>query len=275
VGELLTPQFLLFAGNKVLRIFAILAIAAFAQRFSGVVVDRVFMPPAGAKKFYLEEKRARTLSVLLKTILRYTVYFIATVMLLQEFNIDTTSIIAGAGIIGLAVGVGAQSLVKDVITGFFIIFEDQYAVGDYIVSDNMSGTVEEISFRTTKLRDSNGVMHIIPNGAIARVSNYTRGHMQAVINIPVAYEADIGKVLLLLEEACREVRKVMPEVLDGPEVIGVVDMRPGEVIVRVVAKTVPLQQVKVETAFRHKAKLLFDAAQIPAPSAAPVTRPER
>jgi small-conductance mechanosensitive channel len=104
---------------------------------------------------------------------------------------------------------------------------------------------------------------------VSRVSNYTRGHMQAVINIPIAYEADIGQALALLEEAARDIA-AMPEVVDGPKVIGVVDMKPGEVVVRVIAKTVPLEQVKVETAYRRKAIALFEAARIPMPAAPPV-----
>jgi small conductance mechanosensitive channel len=263
MDSLFKADLMLIAGYKGLRIAAILIVAVIVGRLGGLVIDRLFHPPTGTKKL-LEEKRARTLSALLKTILRYTFYFLAVVLILQEFSIDTTSIIAGASILGLAVGVGAQSLVKDLITGFFIIFEDQYAVGDYIASDAMAGTVEELTFRVTKLRDASGVLHIIPNSAISRVSNYTRGQMQAVINIPVAYEADIDKVIALLGEAAREIAR-MPEVQDGPKVLGVVDMKPGEVIVRVVAKTIPLEQIKVETAFRHKAKVLFEHANIPAP----------
>ncbi len=259
----LKTDLLLVIGYKGARIAAILIVAAILGRLFGLVVDRLFHPPDGGKKF-LEEKRARTLSALLRTIVRYTLYFLAAILILQEFSIDTTSIIAGAGVIGLALGVGAQGLVKDFITGFFIIFEDQYAVGDYIASEAMAGTVEELTFRVTKLRDASGVLHIIPNSAISRVSNYTRGQMQAVINIPVAYEADIDKVIALLGEAAREIAR-MPEVQDGPKVLGVVDMKPGEVIVRVVAKTIPLEQIKVETAFRHKAKVLFEHANIPAP----------
>jgi small conductance mechanosensitive channel len=144
--------------------------------------------------------------------------------------------------------------------------EDQYAVGDYIASGDMAGTVEDVGFRVTKLRDANGVLHIIPNGAISRISNYTRGHMQAVINVPVAYEADIGRVLALLEKACIEIGQTMPEVLEGPKVLGVVDLQPGQIIVRVVAKTAALQQIGVETAFRHKVRQLFAAAGIPAPA---------
>lgn len=264
--QLISTELVLPLGGKLLRIAAIALGTWLACRFGGGLVDRVLTATEAEKKLYLEEKRARTLRALLKTILRYTVYFIAVLMLLQLFQIDTTSIIAGAGIIGLALGVGAQSLVKDFITGFFIIIEDQYAVGDYIVSGDMAGTVEEMGFRVTKLRDVNGALHIIPNSAIARISNYTRGHLQAVINIPVSYQADIDQVLKLLETACRETAQ-LPEILEGPTVLGVVDLAPGQVMVRVIAKTVPLEQMKVETKFRHKVKILFDAAKIPGPQA--------
>lgn len=263
--DFLTPDFWLMAGNKVLRIALIIAGAVFTLRFLSLIVSRYFAPNFEATSFYMEEKRARTLSRLLQSIVRYVIYFIAIVLVLQEFHIDTTSIIAGAGIVGLALGVGAQSLIKDFITGFFVILEDQYAVGDYIVSGDMSGTVEEIGFRVTKLRDGNGVLHIIPHGAISRISNYTRGHMLAVVHVPVSYEADIDRTLNLLEEACSTVGKNMPEIIEGPQVLGITDFRPGELVIRLTAKTVPLEQLKVETALRHKIKQLFDVNGVPYP----------
>lgn len=267
MNELLRPDYLFFWGNKALRLVAIAIGAAIALRFFSMIVDRFFMPQPGSKRFYLEEKRARTLSTLLKSIIHYTVYFITLVMILQEFQIDTTSIIAGAGIIGLAIGFGAQTLVKDVITGFFIILEDQYSVGDYIVSGDMAGTVEELGFRVTKLRDFKGVLHIIPNGAISRLTNFTRGNMQAVVNVPVSYEADIRQIMDLLEEACSAV-KDLPQVVEAPRVVGIVDMQPGEITVRVAVKTLPLEQFGVETILRRRIKELFAEAKIPLPAAA-------
>ena len=172
---------------------------------------------------------------------------------------------AGAGIVGLALGVGAQSLIKDFITGFFIVLENQFAVGDYIVSGDMKGMVEDIGLRVTKLRDSNGVLHMIPHGAIIRVSNYTRGHMQATVDIPIAYGQDISNVLSILQEACHHVGQNMAQVLEGPRVIGVVDWQAQQLIVRLVAKTVHLEQVTVETALRYQIKLLFDKQNIGPP----------
>lgn len=253
-------------GNRMLRIAAILLGMAIVLKMVHLFINRLFIPRVGGKNLYFEERRVRTITLLLQSIIRYAIYFIGGVLILQEFRIDTTSIVAGAGIIGLALGVGAQSLIKDVITGFFIILEDQYAVGDYISCGDMSGTVEDIGFRATKLRDFSGVLHFIPHGAITKVSNYTRGQMQAVVNIPVSYQADLSEVLKLMDEAAKEVGKELVEVLEGPQVLGVVEFRAAELIVRIVAKTVPLEQAKVEMALRYKIKLLFEKANIEAPN---------
>jgi small conductance mechanosensitive channel len=265
MAELLTTDFWLTTGNKLIRIAAILAIMSLALRSFRLVVSQLFIPKVGNKAFYFDEKRARTLSGLLQSIVRYSIYFIALILILQEFRVDTTSIIAGAGIVGLAFGIGAQSLIKDFVTGFFIILEDQYAVGEYVTIAEMTGTVEDLDFRVTKLRDAGGALHTIPHGTVLRVTNYSRGHMQAVINVPVPHEADLVTVLALLDEACREIGETLPEVLDGPKVVGVVEFRSNEIVVRLVAKTVPLEQIKVETALRQKIMLLFASAHILAP----------
>lgn len=262
---LLTPEFLFTAGNKIVRLVIIFLGSMFVLRLFAYMVNKVFIPNVGISAFKFDEKRARTLGGLLQSIVRYVIYFITIIMVLQEFQIDTTSLVAGAGIIGLALGVGSQNLIRDFVTGFFIVLENQFAMGDYVVIGDMAGTVEEIGLRVTKLRDGNGVLHIIPHGAISRVSNHTRGHMQAVVNIPVAYDADLDKVLLMLEQACVSVSKDMAEVLEKPQVLGVVDLGPQAIMIRIVAKTVPLQQGKVENALRYNIKNLFVEAQIPTP----------
>ncbi|SFL83042.1 mechanosensitive ion channel family protein [Pelosinus propionicus] len=262
---LLTPEFLLLAGNKIVRLVAILLGSIFILRLFSIMVNKMFIPKVGISAFHFDEGRARTLGGLLQSIIRYIIYFITIIMILQEFQIDTTSLVAGAGIIGLALGVGSQSLIRDFVTGFFIVLENQFAVGDYIVSGDMAGTVEDIGLRVTKLRDGNGVLHIIPHGAISRISNHTRGHMQAVVNVPVAYEANLDEVLLLLEQACISIGKELEEVLEGPKVLGIVDLGAQMLMVRIVAKTVPLQQGKVENALRYEIKRLFNEAKIPHP----------
>ena len=238
-------------GSKLFRIIVIIITAHVALRFFSAVVD------SGAGKLKVQEKRFRTVSGLLRSIIRYTIDFLAIVLILQEFHIDTTSFIAGAGIIGLALGVGAQSLIKDFITGFFIILEDQYAIGDYIVCGDMSGTVEDMGFRITKLRDANGILHVIPNGSIVRISNYTRGAMQTSVIVPVSYDADLDKVLPIIQEACDRTAE-LSEVLDGPYILGLVGFGTQAMKIKITAKTVPLEQLKVETKLRYELKTLFD-----------------
>lgn len=262
--QYLTPDFWLSVTVSLIRAGIIMCGGYLVLRISNLLVERFFIPQPGTT-VYLDEKRARTLSKLLHSVFRYVIYFIVTVMVLREFKVDTTSMLAGASIIGLAVGFGAQSMVKDFMTGFFIILEDQYGVGDYVVLGDMAGTVEELGFRVTKLRDGNGILHIIPNGSVLKVSNHTRGQTLATVNVPVAYEADLDQVFPLLEEVCDTVSKTVPEVLDGPRVVGVVDFKPGEVIIRITARTVPLQQTKVETTLRRLIRGKFAEAKIPLP----------
>lgn len=266
MDNLLTLDFWWAVAGHAAKIVIIVAVAIVVIRLLFLALDRFILPRAAGKTLYFGEKRVLTLSSLLKSVISYAVYFVAGVMVLQEFHIDTTSLVAGAGIIGLAIGVGAQNLIKDFMTGFFIVLEDQYAVGDYIVCDSLAGTVEEIGFRVTRLRDFNGVLHIIPNGTISRVANWTRGQMQALVNVPVSYAADLEQVLALVRQACAEVKDEAAAVLlDGPTLVGVVDMRPEYLVVRVIAKTRPLEQWKIEVALRERIKRLFDAAKVPPP----------
>lgn len=252
-----------------IRIGAIVLGAAVVLRLALMFIDRLFMPHPGSKKLLFEEKRAKTLGVLIKTVVRYTIYFIAGLMVLQEFRIDTTSLLAGAGVVGLALGVGAQNLVKDVIAGFFIIFEDQYAVGEYVALDELTGTIEEIGFRVTKLRDFYGVLHTIPNGTIRKVGNYNRGYTQAVVDVPLPYAANLEQVLALLEEVCQEVYTHHDDLLEKPVVVGVTALKPGVVVVRVIAKTVPLAHWGLETYLRQCIKDKLTAANVPPPPAIP------
>ena len=263
MAEFFTAELLRMVGIKLLRIGGIVVAALFLQRITSAVIDRYFVP-ARLKALQMEERRAQTLTEIVKSIVHYSIYFIALVAVLAEFNIDTTSLIAGAGVIGLALGIGAQSLIRDFVTGMFIILEDQYAIGDYVTLGDMAGKVEDVSFRVTRLRDNNGVLHFIPNGGIGKVSNHTRAPLQATVNIPVSQEADIDLALELITKACEAV-KDMPTVVEAPKILGIVEYRQYDLIVRVIAKTVPLEQSTVETALRYNVKRLFAAAKIPLP----------
>lgn len=166
---------------------------------------------------------------------------------------------------GLAVGFGAQSLVKDILTGFFILFEDQFSVGDYIQTAGVSGVVEEVGLRVTKLRDFSGELHIIPNGTVDKVTNHNRGNMRAMVDISVAYEEDPDMVRRVLDEVAAEMEGSIPTIVEGPRALGIVDLTDAAVVFRVWAKTLPMEQWAVEREMRRRIKLAFDLQNIEIP----------
>lgn len=252
------------AASVVLRVIAVFIGARIALYIGGILIDRALLPRKQIG-FTLEERKIKTLSPLLKSILRYTVDFLAVVTALKIFNIPTESIIATAGIGGLAIGFGAQNLVKDVITGFFIIFEDQYSVGDYIETAGISGIVEEMGLRVTKLRDFGGELHIIPNGEVTTVTNHSRGNMRAMVDVSIAYEEDIDKAIAVLTRVCEEVKQKRQDITEGPEVLGVNELGESGISIRVLAKTLPMQQWAVERQLKKEIKEAFDREGIEIP----------
>ena len=184
--------------GKALKIFFIVILTRITISMINKLINRTLRNKNGSNAS-VSDRRVNTLGQMIKSLVKNFLYFIAIVIILDMFDINTTSILATAGIGGLAIGFGAQSLVKDFITGVFILWEDQYAVGDYIKIENFEGVVEELGIRVTKLRDFSGELHIIPNGNIKIVTNKTRGPMRALVKISIAYEEDIDKVIKVLE----------------------------------------------------------------------------
>ena len=176
--------------GKLLKIFVIFIIINIIISLIGKIVDRT-LKDKKLTNIYTSSNRARTLGQILKKVIKYTLYFIWIMMSLEMFDVNTASVLATAGIGGLAIGFGAQSLVKDIITGFFILFEDQYSVGDHVKIDSYEGVVEELGLRITKVRAFSGELHIIPNGAILVVTNATRGAMRALVEISFSYEENV------------------------------------------------------------------------------------
>lgn len=201
------------------------------------------------KSLLMNERRANTLVSTLKRVIKYILVFIAIIISLELFNINTSSIIATAGIGGLAIGFGAQSLVKDIITGFFILLEDQYSVGDYIQTGDKDGIVEELGLRVTKLRAFSGELHIIPNSSIEIVTNKTRGAMRALVRVSISNEEDVDKVIEFLQRKC-ETLKGHDSIVEGPTVLGVSDIGEYNVDLTIVAKTKPMEQWAIEREIR-------------------------
>lgn len=253
------------------RLALVLVLARVALTFGSTLIGKLFT--ADHKRLSRDPRKAKTMEALIKSVLRYLVYFITAITVLSIFGIRTDSLLASAGIVGLAVGFGAQSLVRDVLTGFFIVFEDQFAVGDYIETAGASGYVEEMGFRVTKLRDFSGVVHILPNGEIGKVTNHTRGNRTAQVEVSVAYEEDVDAVQAVLEEAMRQVAGDLPAIVEGPKVLGITGLGASEVVFRIIAKTLPMEQWAAERAIRKAVKLALDRAGIEIPYPRIVTVP--
>ena len=213
----------------------------------------------------LNTKRSNTVAEILKTLVKYILYFLGIVISLEMFNVNTTSILATAGIGGIAIGFGAQSLVKDIITGFFIFFEDQYSVGDLVQIGAFQGNVEELGLRVTKLRDFSGELHIIPNSNIQIVTNKTRGPMRALVKISIAYEENINHVVSILEKVCEEIKQANESILEGPSVLAVSNLGEYGVDITIVAKTNPGEQWAAEREIRKSVKEAFDRENIEIP----------
>ena len=196
----------------------------------------------------LAAKKSETLLTMLSSIIKYTVYFFAVAGILGVLGLGATvgSLVATAGIGGIALGLGAQTFIKDVVSGFFLLFEDQFAVGDYIQAGNLTGTVEGISLRTTRLRLVNNEIATIPNGLIDIVVNYTRDNYLLFYQIAVAYGEDIAKAQNVLLATATEYAQSSKEVVNGPIPVGVVTVEPTRVTLRVNFYVKPLSQWQVE-----------------------------
>ena len=215
------------------------------------------------------KKRVETLGQLLRVVATLLVMGVAVLMVLSLFSVDIRPILTGAGIAGLAVGFGAQNLVRDVIAGFFLILEDQVRLGDVVSINGKSGLVEAIRLRTIVLRGHDGTVHVIPNGVITELSNMTKDFSFAVLDVGIAYEEDVDAVVEVLRSVAVELRADPvhgPNILEPLEVLGVEAFNEASVQLRVRIKTVPIQQWSVGREFRRRIKLAFEARGIEFPS---------
>lgn len=256
-------------------VIIILLVSSLALRFSRAVIKRVLETgEESEQRFKLDRRKLVTISALLQSLVKYTVYFFAGIMILDEFGVPTGSLLAGAGIAGLAIGFGAQNLVKDIITGFFILFEDQFAVGDYVEVAGVSGIVESIGLRVTHIRDFGGQLHIIPNGQIEKVTNYMGSGMRVMFGVSVAYEADVDKAIKVLEEVLQKAAAEIPTIVEGPKVLGVDDLGSSGVTLLVWAEAQAMEQWAVARELKKRIKQAFDenGIEIPYPHTAVVIK---
>ncbi|MBO8125608.1 MAG: mechanosensitive ion channel family protein [Firmicutes bacterium] len=263
VSTLFAPENLLAAVGKILSLILIIVVAKFALRFANVLIDRLV---AENTRFKSKEGRTKTITTLIKSIVKYSVYFIGGIMALQQLGLPVTSLLTAAGIGGLAVGFGAQNLVRDIITGFFILFEDQFNVGDYVEIAGRSGIVEEMGIRTTKLRDWGGQLYIIPNGNITEVTNFMGPKMRVMFDVGISYNSDLDRAIEVIGEAIKKVAEANEGLfVEGPTVLGVQELADSSVNIRVWAQTPPMQQWMAERILKKEIKEHLDAAGIEIP----------
>lgn len=252
-------------GVGLLKIIAILVIAKVLIKIGEMAIHNIFKIRNLSPLTKSSGRREETLSKLLENVLSYAVYFIAFMMILSVLGINVQALIAGAGIVGLAVGFGAQNLVKDIISGFFIIFEDQFSVGDHIRVGQFEGNVESIGLRTTKIKSWTGELHILPNGSITQVTNFSLNNSIAVVDIAIAYGEDIERAEKVIGESLKIMENQYEDLIKAPELLGIQTMGPTEVVLRIVAETLPTKQAGVARAIRKDIKLLLDEQGIKVP----------
>lgn len=214
------------------------------------------------------EKRVKTLTGMLLTICLTLIWMIAVIMGLDQIGLDVTPILAGAGIAGLAVGFGAQNLVRDVINGFFMILENQVRVGDVAVVNGTGGLVEAISFRTITLRDLSGTVHIFPNGTVTTLANMTKEWSAYLLEIGVAYKEDTDHVVAVMKAVADELQQDANlgfKMLEPIEIMGVDAFGDSAVVIKARIKTLPIEQWAVGREYRRRLKKAFDRENIEIP----------
>lgn len=270
------PELWIEIGQGFLKIIVIILVAMLIIKVGKKIIDKLFVSRQRGP-FRITARREATLRKLLHNILIYTVYFTAFIMILDSgLGLQIGPLLAGAGVAGLAIGFGAQNLVRDIISGFFIIFEDQFSVGDYIFTSNVEGTVEEIGIRTTKIKSWTGEQHVLPNGNVTQVTNYSVHNGLAVVDINIPYESNIEAAEKIIDDMAKELPDTYEEILSTPEVIGVETLQLSHFVVRVIAETLPTYQWAGARIIRREVKerLYKEGIQIPSPRLVMYTRNE-
>ena len=238
-------------GESLLYILGILIIARLFYSLIVFLLRRAFTRKG---RFFAKSRKFDTLFPLLRSIAFYVITFTVLLNILKHiFNFDTGTLLASAGVLGVALGFGSQSLVKDVIGGFFILFEDQFSVGEYVKVGQFSGIVEEVGLRATRLRDWGGELHIIPNGYINAATNYNRGKMRALVDVQIPYDEDIDRTIEVIHAVCEDTGLEYAEkIIEAPAVQGIIQFGEQNVILRVIAFTKPNEQWQLERELRRR-----------------------
>jgi small conductance mechanosensitive channel len=213
-------------------------------------------------------QRSKAVGQIVRSVLSLLIWSVTAILFLSILGINVTPVLASAGVAGVAIGFGAQTLIKDFLAGIFIIFEDQYGIGDIVDLGPAVGTVEEVGLRITRLRDLGGVVWYVRNGEILRVANRSQGWTLAIVDVPVAYNEDLERVRQVVEKVGQEMLddpQYIGQLLGTPTYAGVEQVSGDAVFLRIVAKTAPDQPIQMARIIREKLKMAFDQAGIRVP----------
>lgn len=266
-GYLTGETLWVWVGKTMLRIVIIIILAFIFRNIGYKVIDTIFRDKKNFRIRLTTNRREQTLKNLSKNVLSYILVFIVIMMILDTFDVPIRTMLAGAGVAGLAIGFGAQSLVRDVIAGFFIIFEDQFSVGDYIETGDIEGDVEIIGLRTTKLRSFYGQTYVIPNGNIEIVTNYSASNGFAMVEINIPYETDIVKVEKMIDVILQTLPNKHDIFIGTPFINGVQTLELSNYVLRIRAETTPVMQWAGARIIRKEVKehLFEKGIEIPSP----------
>lgn len=219
--------------SKIIVALITIVLTALCVKITRFLIRRVFIDPS--KKFLGSDRKINTMSFIINWSVKYVIYFFALGIILQEFGVPVQSILAMAGIGSVAIGFGAQSLVRDVITGLFILLEDQLAPGDTVSIGNITGEVETLGLRTTRIRSIDGFLHIIPNGVISIVTNMSRDYKRVTLNINILYEKNMDNIVKVLNGTLKNFAKNTNALLSEPKILGVSEVGENNITITVTA----------------------------------------
>jgi len=266
VLSLFSPENIILWWGKFIAIIIILVVTKIALSVIYKLIEKSLTPLKKSKNYKKRISRANTLIPLLRSVSKYVIYFISGVMVLRELGVDTTAIIASAGVVGLAIGFGAQSLVKDVLSGAFLLFEGIISVGDSVNVGEHSGTVEVIGLRNIHLRKYSGELRVIPYGEVASFGNFNKGYMRAIVKVGVAYEQDVERGMKALEGIANKWAQENKDiVLEPPIVQGVLSLGSSDVTLRIAIKVKAMTHWGAERELKRRIKDTFDKKGIEIP----------
>ena len=256
-----------YAGIAV-KIMIVIILVLLIRQIACHLIDKLFrnrltMTLSKNDAVALEEKRLHTLSKLFKSIVSYVLYFIGIITCLDMIGFSVTTIIAGAGVVSLAVAFGAQSIVQDLMSGIFIVLEDQYAVGEYVQIDTVQGQVKEIGMKTTKVQTVDGHLMIIANGSIGKVINYSRAAQRGFGDVGIAYEENLEHAIAVMQQACDKVaQQYQDDLEEQPNVVGAIALADSAVTVRATFTAWNWKQLPIERELRKEIKTALEAANV-------------